>query len=283
MRTLLERVEVQLRRSATILRARNRLDEAARAERYAARIRLTLDEPLATRRMRSLTPALYDAPDRASILERALDGAITLTGGDLGNVQLRSLGDGTLRIAAHRGFDSDFLERFAIVDDARSACGRAASGRSQTVIADVNTDPAFACHRAIAAASGFRAVQSTPLIDRDGHLHGVISTHFRQVHQPCERDLAIMRWYGEHVAAALARSGTRPTRVASAALHEGSAQRQEASASLMEDTARMLGANGHADLAATRREEARRARVQAHQGRARAGAVDGTLTPADAP
>jgi PAS domain S-box-containing protein len=37
--------------------------------------------------------------------------------------------------------------------------------------------------------SGIRAVQSTPLVSRSGQLLGMISTHWREPHQPTERDL----------------------------------------------------------------------------------------------
>jgi hypothetical protein len=80
-----------------------------------------------------------------------------LSGPDRGNLQLVNRAAGGLRIVAEHGFGSEFLEYFAVVDDDRSACGRAAEFGAQTVIADVMTDPGFAPHRAIAAASGFRS------------------------------------------------------------------------------------------------------------------------------
>ena len=86
-----------------------------------------------------------------------------------------------------------------------SACGRAASQRSQAVIIDVNEDATFARYREIAAASRLRAVQSTPLIDPNGRLRLVISTHFRRPHRPSTRDLDLMLWFAEHVAAAMDR------------------------------------------------------------------------------
>jgi len=46
------------------------------------------------------------------------------------------------------------------------------------VIADVREDPRFAAHREIAANSGFQAVQSTPLVDQDSRLLGMLSTHY---------------------------------------------------------------------------------------------------------
>ena len=190
-----------MRRSASVLRAHNRHREAHRADRYAMRVRLTLDDPTAMRRMRVLAASLYDAPDAASVYERAVEGAVALTAADHGNVQVSNGFDGALRIWAHSGFNSEFLEYFAVVRNDGTACGRAASDGLQTTIADVNADAAFRPHRHIAAASRFRAVQSTPLIDPVGELRGVVSTHFRSVHRPSDRDLAIVQWYGEHVAA----------------------------------------------------------------------------------
>jgi GAF domain-containing protein len=66
---------------------------------------------------------------------------------------------------------------FDVVSDDSSACGRAARDLAQVVIADVREDPRFAAHREIAANSGFQAVQSTPLVDQDSRLLGMLSTH----------------------------------------------------------------------------------------------------------
>jgi hypothetical protein len=186
------------------LRARGREREAERLERFAFRARLRLDEPKATRRMREFALRVGDAPRLAVCLERALEGAISLAGADFGNVQIRDRVSGELRVVCQSGFNSEFLEYFAVVDDEGSACGRAAKRRAQTVIVDVDDDPQFACHREIAAAARFRAVQSTPLIDPTGHLLGVLSTHFRRPQRPRERDLQIMQWYSELVGAAVA-------------------------------------------------------------------------------
>jgi hypothetical protein len=202
-RSLLERLVVRHRHSAAMFRAGHRAIAAARAEQFASRLRLMLDEPLMTQRMHALSRAAHESTRAGVLLERALEGAISLIGGDFGNVQLCDPATGTLRIAAESGFSSEFLQYFAVVDDASSACGRAAIQRSQTIIVDVNEDARFAAHREIAASSGFRAVQSTPLVEPDGRLCGVISTHFRRVHRPSARDAQIMEWYAEKVAVAV--------------------------------------------------------------------------------
>lgn len=105
-----------------------------------------------------------------------------LQGAEQGNVQLADPVSGALKIIVQHGFDAAFLDRFAVVDDDSSGCGRAASHGAQLVIPDVITDPGFEPHRDIAAASGFRAVQSTPLADGAGRVLGIVSTHYPR---PC--------------------------------------------------------------------------------------------------
>jgi hypothetical protein len=181
-----------------------------RAEHFASCVQFSLDEPEAMRRLHQATRKLSDASDLAELLPAVLEGAMALTGADFGNVQVFDV-TGALTIATHSGFSTEFLQYFAVVDDDHSACGRAAGTGAQVAISDVDTDPGFAPHRAIAAASGFRAVQSTPLVDYSGRMIGMVSTHFRR---PCslpDRDLRVMEYYGDFAGEALAgRLGTVP-------------------------------------------------------------------------
>lgn len=127
---------------------------------------------------------------------------------DFGNIQFFSPVTGLPAIAivvTQSGFRSEFLEYFAAVDDDHSACGRAAKAGTQTVIADVTADPGFAPHRQIAAASGFRSVVSTPLVDYSGRLFGVVSTHFRRPCYPPGPDLQIIGLFGCFAGQKLAR------------------------------------------------------------------------------
>jgi hypothetical protein len=189
LRSLLEQAEAAHRTSATLMRGLGQEDRARRAEQFAAWVRLELDEPEMARLLHTAIKDLRGAAGLGSLLGGILDGALSLLGTDRGNVQILDPVSGSLRIVAASGFGTEFLGYFAVVDDDRSACGRTAAERAQTVIADVNTDPAFAPHREIAAASGFRAVQSTPLIDHTGRLLGVMSTHYSRPYRPPDREL----------------------------------------------------------------------------------------------
>jgi len=203
-RKLLERTEAMHRGAADRLRGMGWEDLARRADQFAAWVRFDLDEPQASRRLHAAAKELRGLSRPGLLFAKALEGALSLGRADRGNLQLVNPATGSLVIVAEHGFGAEFLEYFAAVDDDRSACGRAAKRHAQTVIVDVTTDPGFAPHRAIAQASGFRAVISTPVIDGDGQLIGVVSTHYRQPHYPLTRDRKIMERYGELVGRAMA-------------------------------------------------------------------------------
>jgi hypothetical protein len=194
---LLERTEAMQLSAAARLRAMGWEDLARRAEQFAAWARFDLDEPQAARRLYAVAGELRGLTRPRLLYGKTLAGALSLAGAGRGNLQLVDQETGSLVIVAEHGFGPEFLEYFAVVNDDRSACGRAAKRRAQTVISDVMTDPGFAAHRAIAAAAGFRAVMATPLTDRDGRLIGMVSTHYRRPYSPPPRDRQVLRRYGE--------------------------------------------------------------------------------------
>jgi GAF domain-containing protein len=95
---------------------------------------------------------------------------------------------------AHKGFQAVFLDYLCAPHAGQAACGTAMSERTRVVVEHVETHPAFhdAQLQAVMRAAGVRAVQSTPLIDRNGTVFGVLSTHFRTPHQPTEHELNLI-------------------------------------------------------------------------------------------
>jgi GAF domain-containing protein len=123
-----------------------------------------------------------------------LDDVIALHGAEYGNIQL-PIGD-DLVIVAQRGLSEAFLQTFRRVrKDDGCACGRALRSGASVIIRDVENDPEFVEFSKDAASAGFRAVQSTPMFNRDGKFLGVVSTHFVQVHEPTEIEMAALREY----------------------------------------------------------------------------------------
>ena len=117
-------------------------------------------------------------------LQGLLHAAITADGASKGNVQLFNPYLDGLQIVAHHGFDKPFLQQFGIVRwDEPTACGRAYRFGLRVVIPDISLDRFYAPYRSIAQASGYRAVQSTPIIQPGGSVIGVLSTHFPHSHE----------------------------------------------------------------------------------------------------
>lgn len=151
----------------------------------------------AMQQVQDLSLQLFSSLDLDLMLHRVLEAMINLLHADLGNIQLYNPQRQVLELVAHQGFNAEFLDYFREVQaDFGSACSRALQSRQRVIIEDVETDPEFAPHRQIAAAAGFRSVQSTPLLSRQGEILGVLSTHFREPHRPSERELGILDLYG---------------------------------------------------------------------------------------
>ena len=197
-------------RTAVQLRASGQFAQAWEADRKAEWARFQLDDPLAVGQLYAVARSLRQIRELAPLTAMALDGALRLLRAPRGNIQLLDPATGSLTIAAQYGFGAEFLEYFAVVNDARSACGRAARSGIPVQITDVTTDPAFAPHREAAAAAGFRAVQSTPLISASGTLLGVLSTHYQEPHQMQDTDRLIIRHYGELAGQIMAERIGRP-------------------------------------------------------------------------
>lgn len=176
-----------------------------RADHFANGVRFLLEQPGALGRVRAATAALESDLPVDALVQNVLQTALSLTHAELGNVQLVDPGSGALLITAQSGFDAEFLEHFSVVDDDSSACGRASHG-DQTILYDVDTDPGFAPHRGIAAASGFRSVQSTPLIDFSGRVVGIVSTHFPHPQRPTPADMQILQLFADYAGDAISRS-----------------------------------------------------------------------------
>jgi GAF domain-containing protein len=144
--------------------------------------------------------------DLPAILYETLNATIELQGADFGDIQLYDEPTGTLKIVAQCGLDQVLLDDFAIVDaNDTSVCSLALRSATRIIVEDVNTHPGFGPLRSIAAAAGFRGVQSTPLFDRNsGKPVGMLSTHFREPYRPSERELRLTDVFARHAADVIA-------------------------------------------------------------------------------
>jgi C4-dicarboxylate-specific signal transduction histidine kinase len=165
-------------------------------------------ELLALARLHEFSIRLEAITELPAALEEVLTATIDIQDADFGNVELRNPESRALEIVAQHGFNAEFLGYFARVDQSSAVCGRAMQLRSRIIIEDVQTDVQFAPYRHIAWASGFRAVQSTPLFNRSGEFLGVISTHFKHPHRPSARELRLTDLYARQAAEMIERKRT---------------------------------------------------------------------------
>lgn len=151
--------------------------------------RLLPDEML---RLQQLSTLLIQESELDSLYNRILDAAVELMASDMASMQEFQPERNELRLLAWKGFhpqSAAFWECVRI--DSGSSCAAALSEGRRVVVPDVETSefivgtPDADEYR----RSGIRAVQSTPLVSRSGRLLGMISTHWRKVHQPSERAL----------------------------------------------------------------------------------------------
>jgi len=143
-------------------------------------------------RLHEVSTLLIQEDNLDSLNNHILDAAMSLMSSDMASMQLLDPERDQLRLIAWKGFhpQSAAFWEWVYLDSA-STCGLALSTGCRVVVPDIQT-----CEFVAGTAdlneyrrSNIRAVQSTPLIARRGQLLGMISTHWREPHQPTERAL----------------------------------------------------------------------------------------------
>ena len=155
------------------------------------------EELNATRVLQDVSLEIARQPDAAAIYEKLIDGAQIIMRSDFASLQQYhpDLGEqGELQLLGSRGFDPEATRFWTWVRaDSACSCGVALKTRQRVIVTNVEEAPFLAgtadlqCYR----NAGMQAVQSTPLISRRGKLVGMISTHWKNIHEPTERDLRL--------------------------------------------------------------------------------------------
>lgn len=149
-------------------------------------------------------------PNVDRLLDEILDTAIAISAADFGTMQLLDVSSGDLKIIAHRGFPSWWLEFWRSVAAGHGSCGVALSRGERIVVEDVEQSPIFsdAAERDIQRRAGVRAVQSTPLISRSGKFLGMLSTYYRTPGGIDDHTLKLLDLLAWHAAELIDRSRT---------------------------------------------------------------------------
>jgi PAS domain S-box-containing protein len=167
-----------------------RAEEARRQSEEELAIELA-----ATQRLYEASSQLIREGDVGALYERILDSAIAIMRSDMASVQIVDEDHDALQLLTWRGFDAEFSKIFELVrPDALTSCSVTRRVGHRVVVPDVETCDFLVGTLALEdlRRTGIRAVQSTPLVARSGRLLGMISTHWRQPHEPSERDLRLL-------------------------------------------------------------------------------------------
>ena len=147
-------------------------------------------------RLHEVQSRLWLTRDLRQALDEILGGAVELLGADMGIIRILDTERAVLKTEAQRGFKQESLECFheeSVGYD--SAFMRALRSGERIVIADVETDPFFTSFRRYARTAGYRALQATPIMNREDVPLGILATHFRLVHRPPEQELRLLDLY----------------------------------------------------------------------------------------
>ncbi len=172
---------------------RKRAEEALRVSE--AQLQAELAD---TKLLQSISAQLIQEENVESLYEKIMDGAVSIMRSDFASMQVlypeRGSG-GELRLLAFRGFSPQaaaFWEWVGI-DSVGSTCDAALHTGKRVIAADVEKCDFMTGteDQAMYLQTGIHACQTTPLVSRNGKIVGMISTHWRNPHQPSERDLRV--------------------------------------------------------------------------------------------
>jgi len=145
-------------------------------------------------RLQHISSQLLREGQISSMYEQVLDAAITLMRAEFGSLQMLVPEKNELLLLTSKGFDpaSAAFWQWVTVDSS-SVCGVALRTSERVMVPDVESCDFLAGTDDLdfLRLSGIRAVQSTPLVSRDGRVIGMFSTHWRRPHQPSERELRL--------------------------------------------------------------------------------------------
>ena len=147
-------------------------------------------------RLHDLSTRLFTSDQWRPLLKEIMSATAALQHSDFGSVQLYDPDLDALKMVAHRGLDDWTVNHFQYVRAGGStSCARALRHKRRVIIEDVEADPECLPKLDHFRRAGYRAQISTPLLSHRGDVLGMMTTHFRQPHRPCERELRITDLY----------------------------------------------------------------------------------------
>lgn len=123
---------------------------------------------------------IHKEEDEQNIYDELLNASVKIMNSDLASLQLYHQEAKTLTLVANRNFHPLSASYWHTVSaDSGSVCGEALRNGLRIVVSDIEAEDFAKSELSIFRHSGIRAVQSTPLLSRNGKIIGMISTHWK--------------------------------------------------------------------------------------------------------
>ena len=145
--------------------------------------------------LQKISTRLIREKDLNALYRELVRAAMSIMRADMGSMQVFDTARNELYLLASENFHADsarFWEWVSVGE--ASSCGKALESGERILVPDVEDCEFMTGSEDLGQyrKSGIRAVQSTPLISRDGLPIGMISTHWAAPHRPAEEQLRML-------------------------------------------------------------------------------------------
>jgi GAF domain-containing protein len=144
--------------------------------------------------LNELTMALSAIREPRRMLGTILETIVRLHDTDHGFLSLRN-SIGHLEVSAIVGFDESIIDDLKKMKLGEGSCGTTMRSKNRTIVEDTDADPLFKNLKTMTQKHGFRAVHTTPILNREGECIGVLAVHFRRPRRPSEMEILLTDMY----------------------------------------------------------------------------------------
>ncbi len=146
----------------------------------------------ATKELQRVSAKFIRSDDKNQLFESLLESAMKLMKSDFASIQIYDEKKNELVLYGNKNFHPESAVFWkTVLATSSSSCSEALINKKRIVVNDVEESEFMKGTEDLKyyRLSGIRAVQSTPLISRNGNFVGMISTHWKNVHYPTVNDL----------------------------------------------------------------------------------------------